>query len=1084
MRKKISLLIVGLALFLGAFLVYQYVMNASVGSGRQQTQQTIQVEDDGMLSLQGRDPKTGALLYDFTATKAVPIKGPDGKQLPGQYDVTNPVGRYYLRDGRVALLRADHGTLAVDMASKKKSEAFGGKLSGHVRMVLGPAEIPVEEDGPKPGQIEVRLDKDLEMSMNDSVLSSPGGVHVRSEDTAFAGSFDGENLTVAFNRKEQRIEYLRIDPTTGKDNEIVIHRVKQNGTSLLGEEEGNGKKDGAAAVLAAKPATTQDDSAPKANAYKLSFGQDVVARLGTSELSSDRLFVLFMTPAKDRTKDLLKGAETGGETGATSKPAVAAASEPAATTQKDTLDLRITWRGPMEMRPLDENDMTLVDEKDRALLAEGTKDRPVKVIDSTREITAAKLRYHKAEDRVELESDTYNDVCVKDPSMGIIKCAKLNYLLQADKADKLFLAGPGRLDVPQSALHKDRVEAGKGGAPMVVSWEKMMDVDLVSVAGGGGGGWGGGTTGKRAVKHALLTGDVWVRDPGLPGVSNAFEMNAATLDLQMAQATTVKMSQSLEHLTATAVKVKSARPGAALNDYPQGLTADRLDVSTAAGPDGKGGGLSPSKMLAAGNVVAWTYGNQSDLSENLTAARKPDKAASNKLVKQTIYTPVLEAMLEPKEKGGEKGAEAVALGSNTGVKSLTATDGVKVELEGIGAVVTAKSMVADPRTGRVRLLGDPGSMTPVLVTMGDDRIESFEMIFNQHANTLNQLHSIEIPREGAFTFVEKKEGEGAGGGVVEKATPVRITWTEKMTYDQWSRQARFMGNKVEIKTVGAAEETVEVSCKKLLEATLAERGASGGGGGGAKKPPIEQFKAQGEVEVTQTKWGKQGNILTRMYMQSEEARYSEASQRLELPHAGMIGLEDNEIKENKGSGKDAADTSGKTVLTWKDNLVFAMDTGVITITDSVHVIRVPTKPMQVATVSGGKNGGKGIMGGPVQRVDLYGPSLTAKLLPNKSSNESTPKGAAAFLGSGGRPSLESVKIAGPARLVAGEREVRAPKELAYDEVNHIAEAKGTRQEPVQFIAPGANFPETPGIKWNLITGETEIESARGMMKLE
>ncbi|MCL2639903.1 MAG: hypothetical protein FWD53_03565, partial [Phycisphaerales bacterium] len=255
MRKKISLLIVGMALFLGAFLLYQYATDAKVDGGQRTPpgggMVLGEVDDEGKLSVQKRDEK-GNLLYDFTATEAIQIKGADGKAIPGHYEVTQPLAKYYLNDGRlVALLRADHGTLAIDMASKRKGEAFGGKLSGNVRLMLSPVDMPIEDDGPKAGQVEIRLDKDLEMSMADSVLSSFGGVHVRSEEV----SFDGGGLTVAFNRGEQRIEYLRIDPAVDKDNEILVRgmgRFLKEGAKKDGEKgrDAEGEKEGGGASKA------------------------------------------------------------------------------------------------------------------------------------------------------------------------------------------------------------------------------------------------------------------------------------------------------------------------------------------------------------------------------------------------------------------------------------------------------------------------------------------------------------------------------------------------------------------------------------------------------------------------------------------------------------------------------------------------------------------------------------------------------------------------------------------------------------------------------------------------------------------
>src|SRR5206468_2357469 len=149
------------------------------------------------------------------------------------------------------------------------------------------------------------------------------------------------------------------------------------------------------------------------------------------------------------------------------------------------------------------------------------------------------------------------------------------------------------------------------------------------------------------------------------------------LDVLIASTGDLKTPHVLEHFLATGnVIIKSARGNNGIDDAakPDGIAAKRLELLTSLPAGSKI--PAPAQLLADGDVVAWTYTDQKNGGE------------SKRLARQTIYTPKLDVTLEPKDHlpatATANTPTNLAMGGGTNVRTMTATDGVKVELEGFG----------------------------------------------------------------------------------------------------------------------------------------------------------------------------------------------------------------------------------------------------------------------------------------------------------------------------------------------------------------------------------------------------------------
>ncbi len=245
MRKRLALFIIGFVLAVGVFLLYQSITGATfLGSKKNAQVAANATQDDRPPTYEQRSPN-GDLMYLLSAKKAQALKDENGRDVPGQYTLDHPVASYYTSDGNLLYIRSDRGTITVnDRGNKGKSsmgDVFrGAHLSGNVVLTLGPRDSYTDTSlDLKPGQYQVKMEKDLDLNYAEGIVTSPGLIHLRSYD---GDVLDGENLTVAFSRtpKNQKIELLRIEPTSGKNNYLLIKNAGRQGQgfSLTGAAGG------------------------------------------------------------------------------------------------------------------------------------------------------------------------------------------------------------------------------------------------------------------------------------------------------------------------------------------------------------------------------------------------------------------------------------------------------------------------------------------------------------------------------------------------------------------------------------------------------------------------------------------------------------------------------------------------------------------------------------------------------------------------------------------------------------------------------------------------------------------------------
>jgi lipopolysaccharide export system protein LptA len=1116
MRKRLGLFVIGFILALSAFWLYRLVTGATELKPPPRPPNQYITQSARGHTFEIRDRVTGELQYIIQSKDAKQISDEKGNPLPGHYNVVEPSATVYMKDGRILHLQAGKCFLILDQLPKAPKVTKGGGTPGP-SVDLGVPQVRVarmsdnvmltisakpSEDGaelkPQDGKVTVAFDGEVEVFQNQNLLTSPGAVHVRSDIV----DFDGEGLNLSYNKDEKRIEFLRID----KGDTVILRGVGNDAFSLdtTKQKKPVAAKTPAAAKLPVAVAPGLPGANPKATtkpsftatAYKISF-QNVTASVGNSKLTAAALYALFMpgvTISDNADKPAVPPAAPDAAPAINlpaanapvdvAPPALAADPKPAnfattkravATTRPDDPrapyapagpdDLVVHWVGPMEMRPAGPKDLKLTGNRDSALEAVGTAENPVKLEDTDRIVTAGRLWYHTAADRIEIEPGVLKHVQMADGAQGMVRCQGVSFVRGTAEAQLLKLLGPGTIEVPQVALKRD-TKPGPNSQPLLASWKKTADVYFAMDADPKK-----PTKKSPSIRRAVLTGDVEIKDP-------TFEMAAQTLDFKIVPTGDPKNPQSLESMIATGkVNIKYAREGGSVDaaGKPDGMTAGRLELFTSPRPGSKV--LMVSRMLATEDVVAWNYTDRNEVSLDATkATTKP--AAGSKLVRQTIYTAKLDVAIEAKEKTAIGTADNVSDGlAGIGMKSLTASDGVKVELEGLGGVdnqtviATAHTLSADPKNGKAILEGDIGvnqkDGVPKLVQIqqGDNHITGEKVILDQKS------HSIEIPGPGMFSFLEKgKNGEPDG--------TVQIDWSRSMLFDNKAMRGRFSGL-VHAKLLGKPDQTSELSCKDFLEVVLASSKS-----GAEKDDKADQLKsliAKGDVRIAGSTFEPgTKKVLTSILMANSETRYDGATKTLEIPGKGSVAIEDYRVEQKPPAKnatvktalnkKDGPDSKGLTAFKFDDGLIFIGDNGKgdagsIRMKKNVVMLHYPTKPFNLP-------------GDPsqeaVKEIRLQGDSLAAQLAQSKEKVAKKTVSSPLALGSGNTMDLSRVIADGNARLSLGASEVSGLA-LDFDVAKYIATVRAGKGVDAQVVRPGEAMVTTKeDIVWNLQTNEFKL----------
>ncbi|HVT83468.1 MAG TPA: hypothetical protein VHM90_22695, partial [Phycisphaerae bacterium] len=822
MPKRIALFILGVVLAVGAFLIYQLISGPGAPAPKKAK---LPVPDGPVqampMTIEERDP-TGRLIYLITAPKAPePMKDAAGNVLPGQFHIASPIARFYDKGGRMYQVEADNCDIAVaglpgggaaaaggaggglgalaghGGKAAIKLDQIAGSLYGHARMSIGarPAGEKSEKDAlkdPFANGVRIYFDGPVKLDGASQQLKSDDFLHIRS-DTIEA---DQKELTAVFDQKSRHILSLHIGENP-QGNQIIVRNMADKAMQMM---EGKEKSGGGGTTQATQPSTRSGPQVEKDDVpiYRLTFGQDVVARAGVSSMSAQGLALIFSP-----TQSMLGENAT--------KPATATASAPAmlpinvATPGMESIpqqvgpiqpagkdDLVITWAGPLEMLPVDPKEMRPLAPDEIILDAMGTAAKPVtiKKEPTTREAgfetILGKLQYDSGHP-ILLLPDEYKKVLLRRyPVLGgggfvsDVECGKVTLTQVGDKHYTAELLGPGTLT--DQRKDKDGVQITS-----VVKWKTRMAIDLVPDP--------SDAKGKDLVVRSAEFDGASIAQNGPKG----FEMTAANMSLLLAYAKPYK-DPALEHMLATG-DVKVYRKGIKPEDQGE-LFANRLEILSTPAAAGKLPTIST--MLADGNVTSWRYsGNATASAATIAAASAPatglaaaDPADSYR--KEKLSAGKFAATLIPNPNAAPPPSVAAAtapatqsaidtLASSFDVEHFVAQQNVKLEVippvHSRREIITASGDMIDsfPIKGTSVITAPltPDGKGGVRVTRGTDVMVSARIDLQKFdkSKDIEAYYEINCPGAGTFHFTIPPNG------APKQPTPLDITWQNKMSYD-------------------------------------------------------------------------------------------------------------------------------------------------------------------------------------------------------------------------------------------------------------------------------------------------------------
>lgn len=1072
MHKKVLLFVVGLLLAVGAFFIYQWLTGWTFMKG-QRPALVLTTQDSKGVTYEQWTKDGKAIEYELKAEGFSQARDADGKLIPGQYVLVQPRVTYYMGKRDIIYMRADSGTLRADTVgggtpggmagglSSQKMSPRGGRLHGNVMIAFGPRDSFGEWTGDwklermGEGQTLIKFEKDIEFNWLDRIVQSPGAVQVRSDRVAF----DGAGLTFAFSPEQRVLQYLRID----KGDKIIVKQAVKGFGGLLSPASAGSAPAGSAPapqpaateVAAETPANPNAATRPDAPpTYRIQFGRDVQAQVGTFSLSSENLYLLAKVAMGNFDRS------PGPEPTATRAAAPVIDPTPVATTiekpkpaklgplvsevfarrpqdQVGPEDLVVTWVGSMEMRPAEAGTLQLTDARDVALEAVGIAGKPVVVRDGPNTGKAGRVWYHQGSRRVELESGTNEQVAFDHPQLGRVTCMGVTFW---QDALKLRLLGPARAEITNAGFQPQGEQPAADKAdkkePVIATWGKSLDMQLEVVD-------DPKSPGKKitAVRQAVLVGQV--------GIGNStFAITGNSLDVLIANTGDKKSPQVLEKLVATGpVTVLSARPGSTIADadHPVGMSAQSLEVLTQLA--GKVPVLSRINMN--GDVVAWTY------------SQSTADGGKKQLNRQLIRTPRMEVDLAPRQKTN---TEVAAAFGEADIKEMRAYDGVKLELDGYGPqqiVATAHTLIADAQNGKAVLEGvvqPNGVVRFARFTQGENQIAGTKIMLNQDGPRL------EVPGNGDFIFVQPAQRAG------DQPSPVQVTWSRSMVYDGKSLRADIEGG-VKARLLGREDQESELRADQL--AVLLQQEAAKPNERNARIS-LKQIVATKDVVATGATFDVNKKPITRVYMKAGKLAYTEATRSLEIPMAGTMLVED--YRDPPAGAEAGNEARGQTAFSWGESLVYAGDTGSITFKKDVRMIHVPTKPLRVANDAGAKNQGEFAQ---INRIELNTQRLVATMLQSKDKGGGETVASPVALGSGGNQKLAKVVADNGAALSVDKTDL-AGTSIEYDALAQTATASGSREAPATINGEAVRgVVSADRVFYNIAKREATFDNIRG-----
>ncbi|HEX8339322.1 MAG TPA: LptA/OstA family protein, partial [Tepidisphaeraceae bacterium] len=906
--RSIILLVVTLIVLAGAFAVFLTFESDSpaVQSGPTiartepaPTTASTQTESDSILGagdgvwIQTYDKDTGVLLNEFRAKRYEPPQN-------GTVHVDRPEARFYSGNGQRLTLTADYGDVVMPDSGRKAQRLdsldSGPPTRGTLHNVtLGLLEnetatepsitctIPIlafDNEALKLNTVQTQID-------GREVLADRVPVTVRGD-----YEFDGQGLTIRWNARDQRLEYLEI--THGR--RLVVKDIDAFGG--LPSARGASPDDGLIELADADPAavaakTAAEESRRRAErraaatrrsaaaqwrasapvAYHAVFSDNVHVREGRNEIgTADRLTATF---SFDKPEPATRPADAP----ATSAPAGgAAASSPATKPAARTLraerspatrpsePIELLWTGKLTIVPKPLAEAGLKSSADRLIGFEGS---PARLTRDGSGIVARKIVASTEGNRFTATVAPGEQVRLTDPSGLTLMTESLDFFGQT-----ATLIGPSSAELP---LPVAGAAAGATPQTMNLRWTDRATLLFAAPVGG-----------TRVIRRATFDGAVAVTHPDL-------RLGAKSLGLVFDPKSTAA-KPLLDRIEAQGDVAVTVREGAA----ERSVHADTLVAQ--ARSDAKGA-MSISGLDAQGHVRVQD-GTRSLGADKLSAAFAEAAAGDRGTAPVAATISTLRAAGAVKLQDGKTNAAADEL-------TLKTEGGVQtVRLKGMPAIVGDGASSLSGETINVRADG----ATAGVVGAG-------------------KLVGLTTPKDGA------------------PPEPVEITWSDSFDYLAAENRVDLAGN-VSARASGSDGAVLSAIGKRMRvdladvapKAGAAKPTAEGGALGGFGDKRIAGVTLSDDVKLSSVLADPKNpqHFLRRVFAFAPEVRVLLDAKGdpagVSIPSGGQLLVDDPQPAVAAAAGQQTRNIEGAIAVQWMKSMTYDPQAKTVTLDGGVTVV--------------------------------------------------------------------------------------------------------------------------------------------------
>lgn len=974
-------------------------------------------------------------------------------------EVDRPDVRIHMGDGQLVRVTAIEGTF-VTPNNQLHSVRFAGDV-----------EISIYQDSkgrsmdltPHSGErmLRVNLD-DAQFDLERGQIQSDGPVVVTGDRI----TFQGHGLRVTFNEKRRRVDHLEIK----HGQQMALHlgsgpAVADVQSTLAGPNGTAREVDGASVEVP--------------QFYLARFSNDVRITDRRMDLSGDQLDLVFSLDAGFQSQQIATPIAVPPRSDRTSigDRATISASR---MSQMDEQIITVAWSGRLVVEPQDDPPSDLAGPEDVLAILEG---RPVRLVTSEEEFaTASRADYLFSSGRLRMTGSEAYPMKLDKPELGVLEGARLEINPESGVG---VVFGPGSFLAHGHPSLVDRLEHAPVGAvtpEMAMQWQDQMDLSFAPRTTAA---LSSGPALIRELRQVDIRGDVRVADP-------AFHLDSEVLTLHFAE--TAGGPPGLQHIVAVGdVKVDTAPTG---QQQPMWISSNRFQIDLE--PKGASDGemdLHPTRLTATGSVLLREPGRTLRTGELVilfaqsgqqvsnvahavagggAASRlevDPGKAEKDEanddwlvpfpavttaapvdIVGMDLLSPtptiVAERNREPNATSAIGPEASTTAGSHPSLKSITALEGVQIDVADPPVRIRAEQMIADAQFREADLYGTDLQWVQI------ERESGF--LEGPHLRLIDQeAKRIEGIGPGRAQFLGRDLSMAPQSQVSHHPDRWMVTWRDGMSYDHAIGHAKFVGD-VGVKGV-SGNTTCSFTANALRMAFEVEHDEETN----VAVREVKVIYASGDVVFLAEKFAPildtgseevgERTLETAIRISGPVLDYDNQSQQIHVLGDGTMLLRDHRKgtrlpSDDRLDPKVAFMGGGDTVFSFNRKLVLDAKDNDLTMSDRVTMIRQSHGSKEIVQMDCGR--------------------LIADF-------ESTGGVAVWLSGEAPQPNIIAVRADRNVMVSRGERSIHAAH-LIYDGPARLITLKPDPGGRVQLIDPQQSLP-VKILYWDLIKDEFRFE---------